>query len=529
MKINRFIENNPIVKTVAQHLAYSPQTFKSEIAADDEMYLYQLDESEDRNSDRALVYYYLLGRSIVDSIRQIINAHFGSFSEVDSFLDFACGYGRSTRFLIQEMPPENVWVSDIYANAVKFQMETFGVNGIVSTREPEDYPAEKKFDCIYAGSFFSHMPPRTFTRWLRRLYDLLTPEGLLIFSVLDGAVMPSSIKMLPEGIVFSSESSESKFLDRSEYGTTYVTESYIRELVDKVSFNRASICRIKKGLSNYQDLYAVTPKTPAEISEIKFNYHPLGYLDVCEIKPDGNLYLEGWAMDLNPGGQIKTIQMIANNQLVQQCQPHFKRADLVEHFNRPEALYSGWSCEIHSNQISPEDILLIRAVNCVGLEWIIETGFVKSLIPQTRWQTHLISWRTDLQQTQVKLQQTQVQLQQTQVKFKQSQTELNQNRHQLEQSQTKLVRTEEQLGQTQAQLLQREKQLDFVQAQLGECETKLSQTETELGKCKMQLESNQVLLEQAQNRIQAMESSKFWKWRSKWFKLKRAMGLSDND
>ncbi|MGB3192384.1 MAG: methyltransferase domain-containing protein [Limnoraphis sp.] len=522
METNRFVENNPIVKTVTQHLAHSPQSFQPQIAADDEMYLYQLDESEDRNSDRALVYYYLLGRSIIDSIRQIINTHFGSFAQVDSFLDFACGYGRSTRFLIQEIAPEKVWVSDIYANAVKFQIETFGVNGIISTREPEDYPSDKKFDCIYAGSFFSHMPQRTFTRWMQRLYDLLTPEGLLIFSVLDEAVMPSHVQMLPSGIVFSTESSESQFLDRNEYGTTYVTESYIHELIGKVSQNQATIYRIKKGLSNYQDLYVVTPKKQNSLTEINFNYHPLGYLDSCELKPNGNLYLEGWAVDFNPNSQVKTIQMIVNNQLIQHCQPQIERPDLVKHFNRPEALYSGWSCEINRHQFSPEDILIIRAVNFAGLEWIIETDVVKSLIPQTQWQTHLISLRTDLHQMQVKLQQKQVKLNQTQ-------TQLHQNKNQLEQSQAKLAQTEEKLGQTQAQLLQRETQLDFVQAQLGQCEAKLSQTETEVGKYQGQLESYQVLLEQAQNRIQAMESSKFWKLRTKWFKLRRAIGLSDND
>jgi SAM-dependent methyltransferase len=522
METNRFVKNNPIVQTVTQHLAHSPQTFQPEIAADDEMYLYQLDESEDRNSDRALVYYYLLGRSIIDSIRQIINAHFGSFAQVSSFLDFACGYGRSTRFLIQEIPPEKVWVSDIYANAVKFQMETFGVNGIISTREPEDYPSDQKFDCIYAGSFFSHMPQRTFTRWMQRLYDLLTPEGLLIFSVLDEAIMPSHVKMLPSGIVFSTESSESQYLDRNEYGTTYVTEAYIHELIDKVSQNNVTICRVKKGLSNYQDLYAVSRKNHNNFTELNFSYHPLGYLDACQIQPNGNLYLEGWAVDFNPGGQVKTIQMLVNNQLIQQCQPTIKRPDLVEHFNQEEALNSGWCCEINSHQISPEDILLIRAVNPAGLEWIIETGFVKSLISQTQWQTHLISWRTQLQQMQVKLQQTQVQ-------FNQSQTQLHLTQNQLEQSDAKLTQTDGQLGQTQAQLLQTEAKLDFVQAQLRQCEAKLSQTETELGQSQWQLESKQTLLEQAQNRIQAMESSKFWKLRAKWFKLRRAIGLSDNE
>ncbi|MEA5542850.1 methyltransferase domain-containing protein [Limnoraphis robusta Tam1] len=478
MKVNCFVENNPIVETLIQHLARSPQTFQPQIAAADEMFLYPFHELEERNSDGALVSYYSLGRTLFDSIQQIINVYFGSFEQISSFLDFACGYGRFMRFLVQEMPAPKIWASDIYADAVRFQTEYFGVNGIVSTLEPEDYQVQRKFDCIYAGSFFSHMPPRTFKAWMQQLYDLLNPEGLLIFSVLDEAILPAAIEMPSEGILFSSDSSESQFLDRNDYGTTYVKEAFIRELIQKVSQNKASIFRIPKGLSNYQDLYLVTPQQNRDFTRLNFKYYPEGYLDACNITPTGEIQLEGWAVDCcNPKGCVETIQIIVNNQVIQQCKPSQERPDLVEHFKTSQALNSGWIFSIDSGKISPQDIIIIKAVNTVGLEWIIAVEEVKNMMVRSRWRDDLLETQNQLKQRESKLQETQ-------------------------------------------------SQLELTEYTLAQARDKLTQLEAKLGHCQLELSSSQFLLEQSKNHIQAMESSKFWQLRTQWLKLKQTLGIS---
>ncbi|MEB3277332.1 MAG: methyltransferase domain-containing protein [Lyngbya sp.] len=474
MKVNCFVENNPIVETLIQHLSRSPQTFQPHIAVADEMFLYQLDELEYQSIDQALVSYYCLGRTLLDSIRQIINVYFGSFERISSFLDFACGYGRLMRFLVQEMPTEKIWASDIYAEAVKFQTEYFGVHGIVSSPNPEDYQVEQKFDCVYAGSFFSHMPPRTFGGWMQKLYDLLNSQGLLIFSVLDEEMLPPSTPMSPEGILFSSESSESQFLDRNDYGTTYVTETFIRELIDKISQNRAKIYRIKKGLSNYQDLYLVTPQANPDFTHLNFNYYPEGYLDDCRITPSGEIQLEGWARDSNPDGCIETIQILVNNQVIQQCKPARERPDLVEYFNTSKALNSGWNCTINSGKISPQDIVLIQAINKACLESILAVETVKNLTQRTRWRE-----------------------------------ELSQTRSQLKECKTQLQNTKS--------------ELEFTEFTLAQARDKLTKLETELGSCQLKLTSSQFLLQQSTNEIEAMKSSKFWKLRTQWLKLRQVL------
>ncbi|UWU49623.1 class I SAM-dependent methyltransferase [Limnospira platensis] len=190
MKTNIFVNDNPLVDVLIQTLARSPQTFRREIMAIDEMYSYVFNQLDDKNSHRALTYYYTMGRAILDTVKQFVDWHFGGFDAVESFLDFACGYGRFTRFLIEEIPPERIWVSDIYKKAVQFQSEYLGVQGIVSASVPEDYQVDRDFDLIMATSFFSHMPATTFERWMQKLYDLKSKRGLLLFSVLDMELLP---------------------------------------------------------------------------------------------------------------------------------------------------------------------------------------------------------------------------------------------------------------------------------------------------------------------------------------------------
>ncbi|MDY7022149.1 MAG: methyltransferase domain-containing protein [Cyanobacteriota bacterium] len=471
MKVNCFVERNPIVETIIQHLADSPQTFKPKIAAADEMFLYQLNELEDRNFDRALVKYYSLGQTLFDSIQQIVNHYFGGFDQIDSFLDFACGYGRSTRFLVQKMPAEKVWVSDIYADAVKFQTDYFRVNGIISTQQPEDYPSEQKFDCIYAGSFFSHIPPETFKRWMHKLDHLLNPEGLLIFSVLDESILPASTPMPSPGILFSSETSESQTLDRKDYGTTYVNMTYIQQLIDQISLNQATIHRIEKGLGNYQDLYLITSKPHKNFTDFNFKYSPKGYLDECNITDFGEIQLSGWAMDYNRESQIEAVQIVVNHQVIQSCQVTDERPDLVEYFHTSKALNTGWQCVIDAGKIHPQDIIIIQAINTVGKAGIIAVDSVKNLKLRTWWREEFFKTRNTLKQ------------QETQLHKAQSKLELS-------------------------------------EYTLQQARDKLTQLEAELGQCQFQLESNQFLLEQSQTEITAMKSSKFWKLRTQWLQLR---------
>ncbi|MEG4090029.1 methyltransferase [Microcoleus sp. Pol12B4] len=501
--INLDLVENPVIKAFIQDQTKFPENFKLNICEDDEMYLFSLNNVKD-DRDRALVRYYSIGHRILDTVKQVVEWHFGSFENVPSFLDFACGYGRFTRFLIQEIPPERIWVSDIYANAVKFQTEYLGVNGIVSTGKPEKYLIDRKFDCILANSFFSHMPERTFTSWLQNLYDLLTPNGILMFSVHDECLRLASIEMPANGILFSPQS-ESQSLDKEEYGTTYVTEKFVRECVERVSGGKAFVHRIKKGICRFQDLYVVTNELVRDFSELKFNHHPEGYIDVAAFTNKENLYLEGWVADVNLNGRIEELQVLVNGEVVQRCEPFYDRPDVAGYFETDGALQSGWKCYLPKNTVGLQDVLIVKAINNYGLEWILETCTVKSLINQRQSQSLLGS-------TQTKLQLLETQLESARMEWEQNQSKLMITQTKLEESQTNLQETQTQLVAAQMQLEQAQNQLVSVQMQLERTENQLINLKQEL--------------EQAKCRVLAMESSKFWKIRSAWFQVRRSLGLA---
>ncbi|WP_293128472.1 methyltransferase [Microcoleus sp. bin38.metabat.b11b12b14.051] len=494
---------NPVIKTFIREQAKFPEDFKPNICEDDEMYLFALSNTKD-DRDRALVRYYSLGRRILDTVKQVVDWHFGSFDNVPSFLDFACGYGRFTRFLIQEIPPERIWVSDIYANAVKFQSEYFAVSGIVSTGKPENYLIERKFDCILANSFFSHMPERTFTSWLQNLYDLLTPQGILMFSVHDECLRAAHVEMPASGILFS-PLSESQSLDKEEYGTTYVTQKFVKDMVAKVSGGKAFVHRIEKGICRFQDLYLVTNELNRDFSELKFNHHPEGYIDVAAFTNNENLYLEGWAADMNVGGKIEEVQVLVNGKLVQRCEPFYDRPDVAGHFESELALQSGWNCFLPKNTVGAQDVLTVKAINNCGGEWIMDNCTVESLVGQRQSQYLLGS-------TQTKLKLVETKLVEAQLKW-----ELSENNLMI--TDTKLADSQKKLQETQNQLISTQSQLEQTQSQLISAQMQLEQTKNQLSNLKQELNKSQT-------RVVAMESSKFWKIRSAWFQVRRSLGLA---
>ncbi len=371
-------QTNPVIKTFLQDQLKSPRTFPTFIDEDDEMYLYSL---RNLNGDQqaACIRYYSLGKRIFDGVKQIVEWHFKKFDNVSSFLDFACGYGRFTRFLLQELPPNKIWVSDIYQAGVKFQKEQFGVNGIVSVENPQDYAPPQQFDCILASSFFSHTPKITFAPWLEKLYSLLNPNGLLVFSVHDISLIPPDVARNAGGIYFTPES-ESRTLDKQLYGTAYVSEEFVSQIIKQIVGNSAAFTRIPKGLCGNQDLYAIVKNPTIKFSELNFSHHPDGRVDICHFTPTGELQLHGWALDFNQNGGIEDIQILVNGKILQRCLPYSERPDVVSYFQNDRALNSGWLCFLAKNAVAPDDVILVKAINRHKLERVIASGTLKSLL-----------------------------------------------------------------------------------------------------------------------------------------------------
>jgi len=210
--------------------------------------------------DRALVKYLRSGLHMQQVLEQFVRRKFGSFASISSMLDFASGYGRLTRFLIRELDPSKIWVSDIKAHSVEFQHAHFGVNGFPSTLDPEALAAPSQFDLVFVGSLFSHLPEDTFERWLRRLWEFLMPTGLLVFSTNNADLLPAADRALTfistseENIVCTAD----RALDPQQYGSTFVTEDYMAELFARLTPKPHGYARYAKGLWDRQDVYAIS-------------------------------------------------------------------------------------------------------------------------------------------------------------------------------------------------------------------------------------------------------------------------------
>ncbi len=279
------------MKAFARSLEGSWGPFETRIGAADEMYAWE--RTGLRSADAAAVAYFFAGQQIFRTVEDIAAWRFGGFSRIESFLDFASGWGRLTRFLVRAIPPERLVVSDIDGSAVRFQEETFGVRGVVSTADPAAFPIEDRFDLIFASSLFSHLPPGRFEEWLEALFHRLRPAGVLAFSVHGMDLIQNPAVDTSSGFVFRPQSETSR-LSGSEYGTAYVSEERVRAIAECVTGGESRLFAEARGLAGWQDLYLLVRPPLPELSRPLFPRAPRGAMERSGIA-DGLASAEGWA------------------------------------------------------------------------------------------------------------------------------------------------------------------------------------------------------------------------------------------
>jgi len=358
-------------------------------------------------------------------------------------LDFASGYGRLTRLLVHEQLAEQVTVADILEGGMAFQAEQFGVKALLSRTDPNEFRTPERYDLIFVASLFTHLPPATFTAWLRRLADLLEPDGLLIFSVHDEGLTPD--KPVVDGIRFESHS-ESRVLDVEDYGSTWVTESYVLGQVALLggrgqtperggqtpknegqtpqvrSFEQRgqtprSVNSEGRGQTRLQnggqtpegansESGGQTPQsggqTPSEgWACVRLPRALADWQDVYVISPQAipdapprrqpkgflekpelladGVRLSGWATTIE--GPPDRVEVRIEDELVASTREFSSRADVAAHFGRESAARSGWECLLPHAAIRSFrfQILTISAFSADGHELILFLGTLESL------------------------------------------------------------------------------------------------------------------------------------------------------
>lgn len=223
------------------------------IHPEDEMYLYFATHPGKLQNPLGL--YFLSGAGMMRGLTVTLSALNIELTNIQSFLEFACGYGRFTRHLIRHLDPGKITGSDLYRDAVDFQKATFGVNGFYSELVPEQLVIEDKYEVIFVASLFSHLPKSVWSKWLKKLYDSLADGGALIFSTHGVSSLPKNCSMPDSGFLFHKQS-ESKTHSVDDYGSTYTSSEYVHDTVREVT-GQPVVLEMAKGLFDYQDVYAV--------------------------------------------------------------------------------------------------------------------------------------------------------------------------------------------------------------------------------------------------------------------------------
>lgn len=350
------IEVDPelVRRYVAEQIRH-PHGFHAEISLEDEMLLHALAGYRGKVS-RAFTQYMLQGKQMMDQVRQFADWAFGGWNETRAFLDFASGHGRFTRHLIQELPAERVVISDLYEDAVRFQKKHFGVHGVLSAVNPGDLEIDRgDFDLIFVSSLFSHLPYRTFQPWLEKLVSLLSARGVLVFTTRKTGSADSDFEFNPL--------SESRSLEPSVYGTTFVSESFVRKCFIEVSKGKLAWRRIENGHLNFQDVYLLTKNPRADFRALDYQRGFSGHVGACWINPDGTIGMRGWAADFDSVARPIRIEVYANGNLVRELTPDHDRPDIAKLHAAPIARWSGWTCHFDADELHRDDWISIQIVN----------------------------------------------------------------------------------------------------------------------------------------------------------------------
>jgi 2-polyprenyl-3-methyl-5-hydroxy-6-metoxy-1,4-benzoquinol methylase len=235
--------------------------FISDIDKRDEMYQFLVDSPSVKDPTAE---YFGSGELMRTNLQEVFDDLGYSFNQIDTFLDFACGYGRFTRFLVQKLNHEKITASDIDKNAVDFVKRTFGVNGFYSVDYPDRLIHAIRYDVIFVASLFSHLPLRLWGDWLKRLYDMLNDGGLLIFSthgmnhyyLLDDETK-TLVEKIEKGFYYLPKSFDTERLSAEFYGTTYVSYDYVGKFIRQNNIRGKVVAYYPKKLCNFQDIYVI--------------------------------------------------------------------------------------------------------------------------------------------------------------------------------------------------------------------------------------------------------------------------------
>lgn len=171
-----------------------------------------------------------------------------------TILDFGGGYGRVSRFLPAHFPQAEITVSEVKADALTFQQLQFGFNILWHTSAAHSFSVNQKFDLIFAGSVFSHLNKNDFEAWLQTLLAALANGGILAITTHNIATIKKNTPFLfvPNAEDFVLPAVQDGLRNKTEYGSTYVSDAYLQSLFNQ---HQMDVKTIHMGFGGTQDVH----------------------------------------------------------------------------------------------------------------------------------------------------------------------------------------------------------------------------------------------------------------------------------
>jgi SAM-dependent methyltransferase len=329
-----------------------------------------------RDAGAAFSQYFNIALQQHAAARQLMRAAFASEANDVDVLDFACGYGRLLRFLSLSIDPRRIFASDLQTDAVDFVRGAFGVETLASHADPLRFDPGRRFDFIWVASLFSHLPEPLFRAWLERLVALLTPRGVLCFSVRDASLLPDVSTLPASGLAYARES-ENAELATDIYGTAYASEAFVRDALRVAARDERPYVRLPRALANEQDLYVVAGDARRDLAAFRaFRRGPWGWVDRREASSDGALDLQGWAASLDDGA-LDAVEIDVDGAR-HVCRTSIDRPDVAAAFGDERLLRSGWRFRTELARGAREARVVVGARSARGERALLYAGPIRA-------------------------------------------------------------------------------------------------------------------------------------------------------
>lgn len=100
---------------------------------------------------------------------------------IKTLLDFGCGWGRFTRLFIRDVEEAGLIGIDPSAEALQMCREHMPYAAFIRSQyTPPLVFKDESFDVVFANSIFSHLSESNALSWIKEIFRILRPGGLLI-------------------------------------------------------------------------------------------------------------------------------------------------------------------------------------------------------------------------------------------------------------------------------------------------------------------------------------------------------------